>query len=205
MNEYEKVIRTYVLKDHALLWVSLLLNCCILVRNVNTVAAHYHLVVELVIMLIHLQLLSYRGAEYAASQSVYSKAWWNIKSTVVARGANSLMNGLIGNLMLLRLTLTRRLQCSYWSYSNQGLIAIFCLSLRHFSIRSTKAAECVWLHVQGAGCSVYSSSHQYRLSFLWTTSITAVIIIRVVVHLMTILVWELNLWRNLHISILLLC
>lgn len=61
----ECVLLTHILKNHALLGMTLLLHRCILVRNVYAVATHNHLVMELIVHLIHLHLLSYCVAKHA--------------------------------------------------------------------------------------------------------------------------------------------
>lgn len=68
------VLLTHILKYHTLLGMTLLLYGCILVGDVYAVAAHNHLVMELIVHLIHLHLLSYCVAEHAASECVDAEA-----------------------------------------------------------------------------------------------------------------------------------
>ena len=58
------MLRTYILEYHTFVRMALLLNCSILICYVNAISTHYHLIMELVINLVHLQLLSYSVTKY---------------------------------------------------------------------------------------------------------------------------------------------
>lgn len=84
----------------------LLLHPDILIRNIDAISAHDHLVVELVVHLVHLQLLPDGSAQHAASEAAHTKTRRHIESTIVAGGADPLMDALVRHLVLLGLALT---------------------------------------------------------------------------------------------------
>lgn len=184
--------------------MTLWLHICVLVRDVDAISSHQHLAVELVVDGVHCHLARGAASEYASGQARGSKARCHVQATVVARGAHTLVEALRSDPVLLALVLARRLQGLHLSDPYQSLVAVLSLCLRDLSVRAAKPGKRVCLHVHVAS----AAAHQQRVGALLlvcrAASPTTIVIIGIVVELVAILLSNLDLWRDLHVSILLL-
>lgn len=95
------------------------------------------------------------------------------------------MDALSTDTMLLALVLARSLQSLHLAHADHSLIAKLGLSLGYLSVGAAHDGYGVRLHVHVAAASTHQDS--ILLLINWTASPTTVVIIRVVMHLMSVL------------------